>query len=63
MYMYKNMFLHEKTQIFKERLSIFDSLKTKDREIRGNCNLLIKAKFHELERSSSLNRKITNSNK
>ena len=26
--------------------------KTKDRKIRGHCNLLIKVKFHELERSS-----------
>ena len=27
----------------------FDTLKTKDCKIRGNCNLLIKVKFHELE--------------
>ena len=26
--------------------------KAKDRKIRGQCNLLIKVKFHELERSS-----------
>ena len=32
----------------QERLSIFDTLKTKDRKIRGDCNLL-KVKFHELE--------------
>ena len=25
------------------------SLKTKDRKIRGNCNLLTNVKFHELE--------------
>ena len=25
------------------------NFKTKDRKIRGNCNLLIKVKFHELE--------------
>ena len=30
----------------------FDALKTKGRKIRGNCNLLIKVKFHELEWSS-----------
>ena len=48
--MYKNVFLYEKTlKISQERLSIFDTLKTKDRKIRGNCNLLIKVKFHELE--------------
>ena len=27
----------------------FDNLKTKDHKIRGNCNLLIKVKFHEEE--------------
>ena len=37
-----------------QRLSNFGILKTKDRKIRGNGNLLIKVKFHELERSSSL---------
>ena len=28
---------------------LFDALKTKDSKIRGNCNLLRKVKFHELE--------------
>ena len=27
----------------------FDTLKTNDRKIRGNCNLLIKVKFCNLE--------------
>ena len=36
--MYKNVFLYE----------------TKDRKTRGNCNLLVKAKFHELKWSSPL---------
>ena len=31
-------------------------LKTKDRKIRGNCNLLTKVKFHELEWSSPLSK-------
>ena len=26
-----------------------ETLKTKDRKIRGNCNLLTKVKFHELQ--------------
>ena len=29
-------------------IKFLDTLKTKDRKIRGNCNLLIKVKFHEL---------------
>ena len=29
--------------------TFFDTLKTKDRKIRGNCNLLRKIKCHELE--------------
>ena len=32
----------------------FDTFKTKDCKIRGNCNLLITVKFHELEWSSPL---------
>ena len=53
--MYKNMFLYEKTHRYlKNDYQFFDTLKTKDRKIRGNGNLLIKVKFHELERSSSL---------
>ena len=38
----------------KNDYRFFHTLKTKDRKIRGNCNLLIKVKFHELERSSPL---------
>ena len=33
----------------KNHYQFFDALKTKDRKIRGNCNLLIKVKFPELE--------------
>ena len=48
--MYKNMFLYEKTHRFLENnYQFFDALKTKDRKIRGHCNLLTKVKFHELE--------------
>ena len=36
----------------KNDYQFFDTLKTKDHKIRGNCNLLIKVKFHELEWSS-----------
>ena len=44
------MFLYEKTHRYlKKDYQVFDTLKTKDRKIRGNFNLLIKAKFHELE--------------
>ena len=35
-------------------INFFDALKTKDRKIRRNCNLLTKVKFHELEWSSLL---------
>ena len=49
------MFLYE---IRQERFSIFDTLKTKDRKIRGNCNLLIKVKFHKLDRRSFLSSNI-----
>ena len=53
------MFLYEKTNRYlKNDYEFFDALKTKDREIRGNCNLLIKVKFHELEYSSSLRLRI-----
>ena len=53
--MYKNMFLHEKIYGYlKNDDQCFDPLKTKDREIRGNCNLLTKVKFYELEWSSPL---------
>ena len=47
--MYKNMFLCEKThRYFKNDYQFLDTLKTKDHKIRGNCNLLIKVKFHGL---------------
>ena len=57
--MYKNMFLYEITHRYlKNDYQFFDTLKTKDRKIRGNCNLLIKVKFHKLEWSSPLRRNI-----
>ena len=37
------MFLHENDYQF------FGTLKTKDRKIKGDCNLLKKVKFRELE--------------
>ena len=44
------MFLYEEThRCIKNPYQFFDTLKTKDRKIRRNCNLLIKVKFHELE--------------
>ena len=44
------MFQHEKTQRYvKNDYQFFDTFKTKNRKIRGNCNLLIKIKFDELE--------------
>ena len=44
------MFLYEITQRYLGNDYQFcDTLKTKDRKIRGNCNLLIKVKFHKLE--------------
>ena len=46
--MYKNMFLYEKAHGFLKNNYQFFDIK-KDRKIRGNCNLLIKVKFHELE--------------
>ena len=53
--MYKNMFLYEKTHRYlKNDYHFFDALKTKDCKIRGNCNLLTKVKFHNLELSSPL---------
>ena len=48
--MHKNVFLCKKTHTYlKNDYQIFDVLKTKDRKIRGNRNLLTKVKFHELE--------------
>ena len=54
--MYKNMFLYEKThnKYLKNDSQFFDALKTKYRNITGNCNLLAKVKFHDLEWSSPL---------
>ena len=53
--MYKNMFLYKKTHKYlKNDYQFFDALKTKDRKIRGNWNLVTKVKFHELEWSSPL---------
>ena len=51
--MYKSVYLYEKAhRYFKNDYQFFDALKTKDCKIRGNCNLLTKVKFHELERNS-----------
>ena len=50
------MFLYEKTHRYLQNDNqFFDTLKTKDPKIRGNCNLLIKVKFRELEYGSHLN--------
>ena len=38
-----------KHRYLKNDYQFFDTFKSKDRKIRGNCNLLITAKFHELE--------------
>ena len=44
------MFLYEITHRYlKNDYQFFDTLKTKHRKIRGDYNLLIKAKFHKLE--------------
>ena len=44
------MFLYEITRRYlKNNYQFFDTSKTKDRIVRGNCNLLIKVKFHKLE--------------
>ena len=49
------MFLYEITRTYlKNNYNFFDILKTKNRKIRGNCNSLIKVKFHKLEWSSPL---------
>ena len=49
------MFLYEKTnRYFKNDYQFCGASKTRDCKIRGNCNLLAKVKFHELERSSPL---------
>ena len=52
---YQNMFLYDKTpRYLKNDYQFFDILKTKDRKIRGNFNLVVKIKFHELELGSFL---------
>ena len=44
------MFLYEITHRYlKNDYQFCYTLKTKDRKIRGYCNLLIKVKFHKLE--------------
>ena len=44
------MFLYEITHRYlKNNCQFFDTLKTKYRKIRGNCNLLMKVNFHKLE--------------
>ena len=44
------MFLYGKTHRYlKNDYQFFDALKAKYRKIRGNCDLLTKVKFHELE--------------
>ena len=49
------MFICEKTHRYlKNDYQFFDALKTKDRKISVNCNLLTKVKFHESELSSPL---------
>ena len=49
------MFLYDKTNRYlKNDCQFFDTLKVKDPKIRGNCNLLIKVKLHELEWSSPI---------
>ena len=49
------MFLYEKAHRYlKNDYQFFDVFKTKDRKIRGNCNLLSKVKFHELALISPL---------
>ena len=44
--MHKNLFLYKKTHIYlKSDYQSFNTLKTKDRKIRGDCKLLTKVKF------------------
>ena len=52
----KTCFRMRKHRYLKNDYRFFDTLKTKDRKIRANCNLLIKVKFHELEWSSPLSK-------
>ena len=47
---YENMFPYEITHRYlKNNYQFFDAFKKKHRAIRGDCNLLIKNKFHKLE--------------
>ena len=49
------MFLYEKIlRYLKNDYQFFDTFKVEDCKIRGNCNFLIKVKFHKLEGSSPL---------
>ena len=42
------MLLYEETHRYlKNDYQFFETLRTKDRKIRGTCHLLIKVKFHE----------------
>ena len=41
--------MRKHNRYLKNDYQFFHTLKAKDRKIRKNCNLLIKAKFHELE--------------
>ena len=50
----KTCFCMRKHIDISRTITIFRYLKTRDRKIRGNSNLLIKVKFHELEWSSTL---------
>ena len=43
-----------KHRYLKNDYQFFDTFKSKYSKIRGNCNLLITVKFHELEWSSPL---------
>ena len=44
------MFLFKITHTYLQNdYQSFDTLKTKHRKTRGNCNLLIKVKFHKFE--------------
>ena len=43
------MFLYERTHRNLNDYQFFYTLTKKDHKIRGNCDFLIKVKFHELE--------------
>ena len=49
----KTCFSMRKHIYLKNDYQFFDTFKTKDRKIKGNCDLSIKVKFHELEWSST----------